>query len=374
MPPQQTTSAPPSAPPEMNAGGTSHLGPWMGAAALVAILILGGIAYWYFGSSPGATEPKTIGVIHFRQQHDAFVGFKKGLEKYGLDDVIIREKMIVVGPDLPVEMGRAVGELLDEGVDLLWLSLELQAKVALEMTRERGLDTPIVFLTRFHDPVEYGLVESFRSSGNNAAGGATNMIPVVQRTIEFFKEINPEAKRIGIFSKGFQVPDVGGRFFEEWKTQAPRFGMQIVEYTTSVPPPEAEAEFHRVAATIKSGEIDGLVHIPGHFYDLQEKGESELAIRLGIPMASPFEDMPNGGHFTYTDNFGLSGEQSVAMIDKIFKGAKPSDIPVEYGAESILILHLGRAAEADYDFSDNMLFIARHKLETDADFAKIEYY
>jgi len=176
---------------------------------------------------------------------------------------------------------------------------------------------------------------------------------------------------LGVFTDGFMAPGVGDAYVAEIRKRAPRVGIELVEFTTKAPPPEAEAEFNRIASTIKKGDIDGLFHIAGHFFGPQEAAESQLAIRLGIPMAAPFEDLPNGGMFSYSDEFIHSGEQAAIMADKILKGAKPSDIPIEFGARSVLTLMMGRAREAGVQFTDSMLFIAENKFESGDDFPPI---
>ena len=206
------------------------------------------------------------------------------------------------------------------------------------------------------------------SPGSNATGVATSIFELVQRHLEFIKQIRPDAKKLGIFAKGFQIPALADEYYAEVKLQAPRLGLEIVEYTTDQPPPKAKEEFERVAVSIKKGDIDALMHIAGHYYVTQEAGEGRLAIRLGIPMATNYEDIPRGGHFTFANGTYESGEQVAVMADKVFKGAKPSEIPVEYALKNKLSLHLGRARAAGITFPDSMLYLADNKYEDDSVF------
>lgn len=333
------------------------------AAGFIALLVLGVGGYWL--SQPREAnvlnEPKKIGIAYFRQGQSAMDSMKKALEKLGYTNITYIEQEIIIDPTMGEQMVAAYDKMLSEDVDLIWSDHEQQAKVALQMTKERNLDTPIVYIIRFHDPVDYGLADSFESSGNNATGVAGNLTEAARRTLEFIKEMNPSVKKVGIFGAGYMVPDVAMGYFLELKKQIPIAGLEVVEYTTSVPPPQAEAEFTRTAAGIKPGDIDALLHVPGHFYPTQESAEYELAKSLGIIHSVPYEDMPGGGHFAYSSNFAIAGEQSAALVDKIFRGAKPSDIPIEYGARTDLTLHMGRAAESGIEFTDSMLFIAAEK-------------
>jgi len=370
MPPQPQQGAPvPN--PEPAPVHVSGLNAWL-LTGVVIIVAAGGLLYWsgiFSGSENDLQGPKKIGILSFRQFNDVAAGFKNEMTALGYADAEYMERLAIPGPTMLPDIEAHVREMVAADVDAIWTSLEMQAKIAVDVTKELGrTDIPIVFMTRFHDPVDYQVINSFQSSGNNSTGVVTNLQEIVQRTLGFFKEIDPDFKKLGVFADGFIVGDIGGEYFKELKAQAPRFGMQLVEYKTSVPPPQAETEFNKIAATIKKGDIDGLFHIAGHFYGTQEAGEGKLAIRLGIPMAAPYEDLPNGGLFSYSDDFGESGRQTAGILDQIFKGTKPADMPVRYGANNILTLMLGRAREAGVTFPDSMLFIAKNKFEDNSAF------
>lgn len=311
---------------------------------------------------------KTIGVLYFRQHLDTLNGLKKGMSNLGYTDVNLKyeEILLTPGPNLYQDIDDGVKKLLADHVDLIWVSMEHQGLEAEKITKDMKDNTPIVFMARFHDPVSFGLAASYKSSGNNATGVATNMPENVQKALQFFKEINPKAKKVGVFGNGFMVPpNFGDAYLAELKKQAPKFGMTVVEYTTDKAPDVTGKTWHEVAATIKPGDIDALFHIAVHFYDPQETAETELAKRLNIPMAVPSEDLPTGGMFSYSDDFGVSAEQAAVMVDKIFKGTKPADIPIEFGSKQILRLNLKRAQEAGITFPNSMLYIAEEKITTE---------
>jgi len=88
-------------------------------------------------------------------------------------------------------------------------------------------------------------------------------------------------------------------------------------------------------------------------------------------MEVPNEDLPNGGMFSYSDQASAAGTQAAVLADKIFKGAKPADIPIEFNAKTELTLIMGRARDAGITFPDSMLFIATNKYENGSDFPEI---
>jgi putative tryptophan/tyrosine transport system substrate-binding protein len=328
---------------------------------LVLVAILAGIIYWLSASPVSAPQPsmqKKVGMAYFPQGRASADGFKQGLASLGYE-VQYFETELLPSPTMFEEMKTAYRHNIEvDGVDMLFADHEQQALAAVELTRDMGSSIPIVFLSRFHDPVEYGIIASYQSSGNNATGVTQNLQDVSSRILQFFREIDPEVTKVGVFGKGFMIPGVGEDYFAEIRRQAERLGFEIVEYTSSVPPPQAGAEFARVAAGIKDGDIDAIVHIPGHFYTPQHEDEYKLAKRLGIPHHTSYDDMPGGGHFAFSSNFYSSGEQAARIADKIFRGTKPADIPIEYGSKNLLLLNDPRALETGIEFSENMRYLA----------------
>ena len=303
------------------------------------------------------SEPKTIGVLFVRQSVLAVEGMKKGLEKLGYTNITFKE-VLLDSQATAEDVKELTKGLVDEKVDLIYATGELRALGAIDATKEMGNDTPIAYLSTFHDPVAYGLAKSFVSSKNNATGVSKDIARELERQLEFLRKIRPDSKKIGVFGKGFAVPTIGGVFLFELKQRASRFGYEVVEYTTDASPPKAEAAFHAVAAAIKPGDIDALYHIAGHYFDIQETAESALAARLKVPMVAPIEDLPNGGHFGYSGNFLDSGKQAAKMVDKIFRGTKPGDIPLEYNEKMSLVVYPMRARLAGVEFPGSVLEIA----------------
>jgi len=336
---------------------------------LGALVVVGAIALSFFGvfqatplkipEKPSVlSEPKTIGIMFFRQQEEAVVKFKEELRGLGYTNITFREVQQVRGATTTQEIVELTEMFIKEGVDLIFAPLESQAIGAITTTREMGNSTPIVFMAQFHEPVAYGLAKSFLSSGNNATGVSLDIVQVVQKQLEFLKKIRPDAKKIGAFTNGFMVPSVSDEFYVEFRRQATKFGYEVVTYTTKAPPPKAEEAWRDTAAKIKPGDIDALYHLAGHYFTPQETTESELASRLKIPMIAPLEDLPNGGHFGYSGDWGSAAKQAVKMVDKIFRGTKPGDIPLEYVEKLPLVIYSTRARQASVEFPESILKIA----------------
>ncbi|QQG45901.1 MAG: ABC transporter substrate-binding protein [Candidatus Niyogibacteria bacterium] len=307
-------------------------------------------------------EPKTIGSILIRQQLQTVEGVKRGLKDLGYKRISYKEELFTLGPTAQADAQAAVRKMIAEGVDLLFIPSEITAKDIRLVMQELKSDIPVVFLAQFHDPVSYGIVQSFQSSGNNLTGIASQLTDVIGKQLEFIKKINPAGKKIGVFSDGFMIPNVGEEMYAQLKALAPKLGFQLVEYKTTTAPPGAESAWRKIASGIKAGDIDAIYHIPGHFFDAQETSEAELANRLGVPHVAPIEDLPTGGHFAYSSDYFTAGKQMARLVDKIFKGEKPTDIPIEFTQKNSLILHIGRADKDGLTFPESMLSIADEKI------------
>ncbi len=360
MDPRET---PPAGVPQSVEVHAEYRGAWMaGVGALVLVLVAGGV-YLFLSADAEApqgesAERHTVGIVYFRQQIDNVAGFKDGMRELGYTNLAYIEELVTVGPNLETDMDAAIRRLIEADVDLLWMASEIQARAALRITAEIGDDTPIVYMTMFQHPVEFGLASTIVSSGNNATGVASDISDIVQKTASFLRAMDPDATKIGIFSAGFMIEDFAAEYLREWQRQAPKYGFEIVEYKTDAPPPEAEAAWRTVGATIKKGDIDAIVHIPGHYFDKQEYAEYEMAEVFGIPHTVPVQDFPGGGHFAYSADFNVAGAQTAVMVDKIFKGAKPSELAIEFGAKNSLFLHRERAQKTGLTFPASMLEIA----------------
>src|SRR3989344_1614247 len=192
---------------------------------LALLIALGALLYWIFGTEASTQDIVRIGVPHFPQQNDAIIGFKEGMRKLGYvegENVEYVMAQFIVGPTALDDMESRIREMIAKGeVDMIFASLEHSAKMAVDISNELGSNMPIVFLTRFHDPVEYGIIESFRSSGNNAAGVASNMLEIIDRTLQFFKEMDPLFEKLGVFTDGYMAPGIGDAYLSELRKRAP---------------------------------------------------------------------------------------------------------------------------------------------------------
>lgn len=311
--------------------------------------------------------PKRIGVVQIWDRLDTVVeGLKLEMEGLGYKegkDVIYEEES---WDQDPANIEGIVRRFVESNVDSLIAVSYPSTRVALDYTAKTGKLIPIVYALVDH-PDRAGIIKDFRSSGNNATGIASNMDEVVPLQLHLLKRMKPDMKRLGLFTDGFKIPQGPGDFvLRALYEYAPEFGITIVEYKTEIPPgPELEKEWRRIADRITPGEIDAIYHIPGHFILYQDVDETKLGQRLKIPNVMPIleEVGSSEGLFSYGADSIEVGRQAAAMVDKIWRGASPSDIPSESPRKNIFELNVRIAQKIGLDIPESILAAADRKVK-----------
>jgi len=295
-------------------------------------------------------------------------GFVKGMEKLGYKEgvniIYKRHGFFAPGPETLGRIKDIYKSDFAEGVDLILTTEYSDTKAAQEATLEAGFSVPIVF-TDVTNPIDFGFVKDWVSSGTNLTGVAERRNDVIEKALGLFTATVPGVKRMGAATRGFMLPgEPSISYYEELLKQAPKFGIEIVEYTTELPPgPDLAEEVKKIFGSIQEGDVDAWIHIPGHFFTNQQALEHQLALRLKIPHMLPAIEHNDEtgdivGLFTYGADFVQKGEQGSVIADKILRGAKPSEIPIELPDKYNLMINLKTAEKIGIIVPDEILDIA----------------
>ncbi len=203
------------------------------------------------------------------------------------------------------------------GVDIIIAGDYSAAKAARQATSR----LPIVFVS-VDDPVGAGLVKSIARPGGNATG-LTDLDRLMSgKRLEVFRQLVPGLKRVVYPYNVMDVMAVAKA--EAYRDAARRLGIELVER------PLRTQEEARVALTrIRKGDVDGILSPRNP--DLNIMGFLlELTSHPGIPtMFSERFMVEEGGLAGYGPSFYEAGRLAARMVDKIIKGVKPAEIPVE---------------------------------------------
>ncbi len=338
--------------------------PWLIFVALVAALLgLATGAYLWLGESEAVrAEPLKVGIVQNVKHLDQVVdGFKQGLSELGYADGtdVVYEYQNANGDS---ELAKTIAkEYIAQGVDLFLVVTEQAAKAVYAATQEAGVEIPIVF-TNGLGMVETGFLESYASSGTYVTGVVPDDVDVTIKKLEFLKQIDPDAKRVGVFYSSLVpiYPAVATR--QALADQAPKLGLEIVEYDIKTPPgPGSTAAMQTLADTITSGDIDAIVTIPEVVSNYQDNPKILLELSKRIKAPILFLTVPRvfeGGLLSYSQDYIVFGKQAAAQADRIFKGTHPSQIPIEYSRENLLIINMKTAKEMGLTIPESLLFNA----------------
>jgi putative ABC transport system substrate-binding protein len=248
----------------------------------------------------------------------AIVGLRDGLQEYGYRD----EKDFVIGVRFTqgnaAELPAAARDLVKHGVDIIIAQGGGNSARAAQAATDR---IPIVFIGG-SDPVRWGLVKSFARPGGNLTGVADLEADLAPKRLEIFRELVPGLKRV------LYVYDTSNaealETLQLHRAATRQLGLVLVEK-----PVRSEEEARAVLTGVRKADADGIfssrifaLNIPGLIL--------ELASKRALP--TMFHDsyfVEKSGLASYSAGNRELGRQAARLVDKIVKGAKPADIPVE---------------------------------------------
>jgi putative ABC transport system substrate-binding protein len=240
----------------------------------------------------------------------------------------------------------AARQLVSYGVDLIFVDTDESAKAAQQATSQ----IPIVF-AGIADPLGLVVVQSFARPGGNVTGVADLETQLGPKRLQVFQELIPTLKRVLFPYAAAEAYGVNmARIYAE---AAQALGLELIAR-----PLWSTEEARAFLAGIRRDEIDGIVmpfsvtfNIPGFIIETEE--------RQGIPVLhnSVFL-VESGGLASYGPDNYQTGKQAARLVDKIFKGAKPAEIPVEVNPQIEFVINLKRAAALGLTIASEVLFQA----------------
>jgi putative ABC transport system substrate-binding protein len=235
-------------------------------------------------------------------------------------------------------------ELVRLGLDVLVAPSTAAAMAAKEATKT----IPIVFYTG-SDPVAAGLVESLARPGRNLTGFTTITAILVGKRLELLKEVVPQLSRVAAL---WNPQDrTSSQAWKESQVAARELGLQLHSIEVSSPD-KFEVAF---TAAIKAGSR-ALALMGSPFAWFHQKRIVDLAAKHLLPAVYPdAEFVASGGLMSYGADQAEPYRRAAAIVDKILKGAKPADLPVERPTKFELVINLKTAKQIDLTIPPNVL-------------------
>ena len=246
-------------------------------------------------------------------------------------------------------------ELVALKVDIIFAPGTQHALAAQQATKT----IPIVFAD-VADPVVRGLVTSLARPGGNITGLANLQTELVGKWLELLKQAVPRLDHVAFFWEPRYLPEPAQRDVRqraEVAAKAAGVQLRFVEVQT----PE---EFDRAFSDMVRARMDALIVWGGVMFIYERKRIAELAARNRLPGAYTMSEFVDaGGLMSYSPNIADNFRRAAGYVDKILKGARPADLPVEQPTKFELVINLKTAKGLGLTIPPSMLHRADRVIE-----------
>lgn len=315
-------------------------------------LILGPLLFCFTGPAE-AQKVYHIGALVLNDRFVAAVdGFRNKMQELGYTE----------GENIKYDFHNAKGNrstlqklvktLVQNNYDLIVTSTTTATMSVAKATE--GTNLPVVFLTA-GNPLKF--VKSYASSGNNLAGISTSALDLTAKRLELLKELAPWVKRVASFNnpKGVNYQ----AHLTEVRKAAKRLGFTLWEIAVT-----NREEIQRVTAIITRKVADAIFLPPDRIIGAVSGVIVEQALREKLPLITPpaiYQE--SGGLATYGHDSFVLGQQGAVLVDKILKGARPMDLPIEQPLKLKLMINLKTAKAIGLKIPNGMLLRADEVVE-----------
>jgi putative ABC transport system substrate-binding protein len=266
----------------------------------------------------------------------------------------LRELGYVEGKDYILEIrggGAEADRLFDRAAELVRLEVEVIVTVgspALRGATKATRTIPIVMRTG-GDPVKAGLIGSFARPGGNITGVFARSVELSGKRLELLAEVVPKIKRVAVLtaSRNFQATNE----YQEIEAAARVLGVKL-QILSARDPTAIDNAF----STMNKERVEALVQVPHALYIQHGKRILKHAAKNGLPsIYSHSIDVENGGLMSYGVNYAAEYRRTAFYVDKILRGAKPADLPVEQPTKFELVINLKAAKQLGLTIPPNVL-------------------
>jgi putative ABC transport system substrate-binding protein len=252
----------------------------------------------------------------------------------------------------PAETRRHARELAVLAPDVILATGSSAVAPLLEATTT----VPIVFVI-VPDPVGAGFVDSLSRPGGNATGFMQFEYSLSAKWLELLKEIMPRVTRAAVLRDAAITAGIGQ--FAVIQSVAPSVGVEV----SAISVRDANVIERAVEAFVRSAD-DGLIVTASPLTALHRELIMTLAARYKLPTVYPNRDYPRGGGLiSYGPNLTDQFRRAAGYIDRILKGEKPADLPVQAPTKYELIINLKTAKALGLDVPAQLLARADEVIE-----------
>jgi len=270
--------------------------------------------------------------------------FRQGLHEVGY----------VEGKNIVIEYRFAEGKLdrLSElAAELVRLKVDVIVSAGPTSTRSAKEATSMIPIVMAwdNDPVANGFVASLARPGGNITGLSTLSPEISGKQLQLLKEIVPRLSRVAVL--GISTQPGNAQLVKETELAAGAFGVKL-QYLDVLSPKDIEIVFRAAS----KGRADAVLVLPNPVLISQRAQVIELAIKSRLPAIYPYREfVDDDGLMTYGVSFIDLYRRAATYVDKILKGRKPADLPVEQPTKFELVINLKTAKQIGVTIPPNVL-------------------
>ena len=207
------------------------------------------------------------------------------------------------------------------------------------------------------DPVGTGLVASLARPGANITGLSDFNLGVVTKRLELLKEVVPTASRVAVLLN--PANPTNPLQLKEIQAAAPALGVTLLPLEAKGPD-----DIDRAFALMRNERPGALIVFGDLMFGTHQRRIVELAVKSRLPAIWAVRENVNaGGLMSYGTNFDDSYRRAAAYVDKILKGARPADLPVEQPTKFELVINMTTAKALGLKIPPSVLSRADHVIE-----------
>jgi len=269
----------------------------------------------------------------------------------------MRELGYVEGQNILVE-GRFYGDRTDRlpalAAELVQLKMDVivAGVTPAPEAAQRATSTIPIVMAMHPDPVGSGLVASLARPGGNVTGLSTLSPELVGKRLQLLKEAVPGISRVAVLSNPTAPPQALELREAEVAARSLKVQLQVLQA-------RAPGDFASAFSAMTKGRAGGLIALGSSMFFAHRTRIVELAAQSRLPAIYMLKEFAEaGGLMAYAPNLRESFRRAATYVDKILKGAKPADLPVEQPTKFELVINLKTAKALGLTIPQSLLLRA----------------
>jgi putative ABC transport system substrate-binding protein len=274
----------------------------------------------------------------------------------------LRELGYVEGQNVAIEFRYAEGKLErlpDLAAELVRLKVDVivATNTPTALAAKQATRTIPIVVSVSGDPVESGLVASLARPGGNVTGLSLMVPELAGKRLQLLKEVVPGTSRVAVLSN--PTNPYTGLVVRETQAAARVLGVQLQPLEV-----RAAEDIDRAFQAAIRGRANALIVVDDGLVFTHRARIVALAAKSRLPAIYPFrEPVEAGGLMSYATNLADSNRRAATYVDKILKGAKPADLPVEQPTRFELVINMKTAKSLGLTIPQTVLIRADHVIQ-----------